>query len=399
MNGCDASKNANNSEAQRWSDAESRTIRSLSLAALPKKPTAHSNRVANSAAAAELGEKLFFDKRLSANGAFSCASCHQPERAFTDGKTRAIGVHATGRNTPTVIGLAWQEWFYWDGRKDSLWSQALVPFEAADEMGASRTLVLNIVSGDADYLRLYENVFGEFPRQLSNGALPAQAGPLGDSQTQDAWYRIPKPLQKLINVTYANLGKAIAAYERQLEPETTRFDRYAEFVANGGETGAATLTDEEIAGLALFLDQPKTQCLRCHNGPLLSNQGFHNIASGNFSGEFIDFGRAMGIQAALMDEFNCVGPYSDASTQDCKHLLYLNRDPHGLRGAFKTPTLRNIAATAPYFHDGRYATLAQVIDHYRREHELISEIQPIELTDIEAAQLAAFLATLSHPGL
>ena len=113
-----------------WTDSEHRIIESLSLSKLPPKPDSPSNRYADSALAIALGEQLFFDTRFSKNQQFSCASCHQPDNYFTDGLAVAKGVQATGRNTPTVVGSAWQRWFYWDGRKDSLWSQALIPFEA-----------------------------------------------------------------------------------------------------------------------------------------------------------------------------------------------------------------------------------------------------------------------------
>ena len=118
-----------------WTAKEIRILRSLSLANLGPLPKSPSNAYANSKKAAKLGRLVFYDKAFSGNGKFACASCHQPEKYFTDGLPKAQGINLTGRNTPTIVGSAYSEWFYWDGRRDSLWSQALVPFEAVDEMG------------------------------------------------------------------------------------------------------------------------------------------------------------------------------------------------------------------------------------------------------------------------
>lgn len=380
------------------SDNEQRVLASLSLDQLQPLPASPSNHYANDPQAANLGRALFFDARFSGNKQLSCASCHQPKNAFTDQLDRAIGVHKTGRNTPTIIGAAWQNWFYWDGRKDSLWSQALVPFEAADEMASSRTEVVRLVGSDADYRQQYEKIFGRFPVRLLDPALPNKAGPLGDSMMQNNWYRIDTVTQKAINHVYANLGKAVAAYERQLPFTPTRFDAFAVAVKDGDMRRARTLfSANELAGLQLFLDQSKTQCLRCHNGPLLSNRGFHNIGSGTFTGKRLDFGRLLGLQAVLLDEFNCLGPYSDAKPEDCSQLRFTSRDTHALQGAFKTPSLRNLTRTAPYFHDGRYKTLEQAIAHYVELRTGDADIQPIYLNSREIGQLATFLATLSDP--
>lgn len=377
-----------------WTDTELAILRSLSLDSLEDLPESPSNRFADHSEAASLGKKIFFDKQFSFEQQLSCASCHVPELAFTDGLPRAKGVHATGRNTPSVIGAAWQQWFYWDGRKDSLWSQALVPFESADEMGSSRLEVLRVIGSDKHYKALYESVFGRFPPQILNPTLPKKAGPLGDAQTRENWYRLPPALQKLINRSYANIGKAIAAYERTLSHKPTPFDEYVSALTE--DDLPATLSDDAIAGAKLFIDQETTQCLRCHNGPLQTNHGFHNIDSGNFDGDQLDFGRMLGLNAVLLDEFNCLGPYSDAKPEQCTQLRFLNRDTHNLKGAFKVPTLRGLTHTAPYFHDGRYATLEQVIEHYQQHAADGGEIPAIELTETQVHQLVAFLGSLSN---
>jgi cytochrome c peroxidase len=148
------------------------------------------------------------------------------------------------------------------------------------------------------------------------------------------------------------------------------------------------------------MDKSRTQCLQCHNGPMLSNGGFHNIGSGNFTGELLDFGRVFGIRAVLTDEFNCLGPYSDAEPDDCQELTYLNTDSHvPLEGAFKVPSLRHLLQTAPYFHDGRFATLREVMEYYTTPpaFEVVGphELRELHLSEDEVSELVQFLGTLS----
>jgi len=263
-----------------WTKAEIRILRSLSLSALPPIPISYSNRYADDPFARKLGEKLFFDSRLSGNRKLSCASCHHPDKYFTDGLSRGVGVSATGRNTPTVVGSAWLRWFYWDGRRDSLWSQALIPFEAPNEMGNSRLAVIRFIVEDAHYRQQYESLFSKFPRQLvtwlSNNQTFRHAGPLGDKKMKDNWYRIPQNVRKYINRVYTNIGKSIEAYERSLVPKETRFDRYVSFLL-GDVKAKVDISKRELKGIKLFIDANKTQCLQCHNGPLQTNNDFHNI--------------------------------------------------------------------------------------------------------------------------
>ncbi len=386
-------------QAEGWSEQERRTLGSFQLDRLASKPVVKSNRFAYSPQAVALGKQLFFDQRFSQNAAFSCASCHQPEKGFTDGLVKAKGVHKTGRNTLTLFGVAYQDWFYWDGRKDSLWAQALVPFEAADEMASSRVQVLRIIGQDKHYRKQYETLFGQFPQIIYQSTIKPNAGPWGDSKTRNNWYRIPKPIQQKINRAYSNIGKSIAAYERTIALPVTPFDQYLKLLFSKGEKEAnQTINPKALAGMKLFIDQPKTHCMRCHNGPLFSNGGFHNIGSGNFKGKQLDFGRFLGIQAVTQDEFNCLGQYSDAKPEDCTSLRFLPKQVHGeMQGAFKTPTLRYLNQTQPYFHDGRFSTIKQVINHYQTLKKGDSELPALALTEKEVDQLTAFLKLLSKP--
>lgn len=382
-----------------WTDKELRILKSFQLNNLSKQPPAPTNQYAYHDAAANFGKQLFFDKRFSANGAFACASCHQPNKAFTDGLKKAKGVHKTGRNTQTLLGVKHQEWFYWDGRKDSLWAQALVPFEAADEMASSRVQVLRLISLDKQYRKQYETLFGELPKNLFSKNIKANAGPWGNTQTRDNWYRIPANTKKQINRAYANIGKAVAAYERTIPLPKTKLDTYLEALFDQGEKQANnSIKTNALAGLKLFIDQSKTHCMRCHNGPLFSNGGFHNIGTGNFKGKQLDFGRFLGIQAVVQDPFNCLSEYSDAKPEQCTSLRFLPKQVHDeTQGAYKTPTLRYLNQTSPYFHDGRFNDLDTVLQHYTNIKKGSSELPELNLSKLEIKQLKAFLQLLNTP--
>jgi cytochrome c peroxidase len=143
-----------------WSEEERRLIASLSLDSLPPLPSDPSNLVADEPAAAEFGHRLYFDTRLSSNGQVACATCHKPELMFTDGLALAVGVGIGPMHTPSLVGLSYSPWFYWDGRKDSQWAQALAPLEAKHEHATDRVQLLHLISSDTVYRDMYENVFG-----------------------------------------------------------------------------------------------------------------------------------------------------------------------------------------------------------------------------------------------
>ncbi len=384
------------------SDVERQIFASLSLSALDQ-PDSVSNQYAGDNRARQLGQMLFRDPRLSRTGTFSCASCHHAGLAFTDGRATAMAIGPTTRNTPTLRGVAWQTWFYWDGRRDSLWSQALGPIEAANEMGNDRVAVTRFILADERYGALYRSIFGADQGYLLDAGLPEHASPFGDAEQQRNWYRLSSTVRDSVNRVFSNVGKAIAAHEHTLAPQRSRFDDFADKVASGASVNDNhVLSSAEIAGARLFIDDSRTQCLQCHNGPLFSNGDFHNTgtltrSSNPKPGELIDAGRSLGAQAAVLDEFNCVGRYSDAEPDQCTHLIYMNREQQLHQpGAFKTPTLRNVAITAPYFHDGRHATLQQVMDHYvdapgQGVHEI--RARPVLSAD-EIANLIAFMQSL-----
>ena len=249
-----------------WSDEELATLRSLSLASLEPLAADPSNRYGDDPGAAALGEKLFFDERLSSNGKVSCGSCHLPGRHFQDGVALATGVGTTTRRTMPIAGTAHGEWMFWDGRKDSQWSQALGPLESPVEHGGDRTQYAQLVA--TAYRGEYERVFGALP---DLAGLPAHAGPHAAPASRAAWEGLPARRRDEVNRVFANIGKAIAAFERRLEPEATRFDRYVASLAGGRAAAPGeAFTGDEVAGLRLFIG--RANCTNCHNGPLLGRK-------------------------------------------------------------------------------------------------------------------------------
>ncbi|MEZ5449462.1 MAG: cytochrome c peroxidase [Thiolinea sp.] len=356
---------------------------------MPTPPPAPGNRYAFDQRAIQLGKTLFFDPRLSRSGDVACASCHRPDQYFTDGKVRALGADIGKRNTPSLQGVAYNTWFFWDGRKDSLWSQALAPLENPVEHDFSRTELVQLLLKDKQYLSSYTALFGA-PQQEQLASLPAQAQPSGTLEQIKAWKSLSQPQRDAIDQVFANLGKALAAFVTTLPPVTTRFDDYVAALSHG-EDGNTALSTEEQQGLRLFIS-PDKQCLNCHFGPLLTNQDFHNVGTGRAG---IDSGRAAALDNVRLDRFNCLGAYSDAGPDDCRDLQFMQRDRHALWGAFKTPTLRNVSNTPPYFHDGRSPDLGAVLDHYTQLKPGEAHLQPITLTGDEKQALLAFLKALA----
>ncbi len=372
-------------------------IRSLALVSLTPTPRDASNRFSGNPAAAELGRALFREPALSTSGTIACVSCHEPGRAFTDGRARAFGSRELARNAPTLVGVGHARWFYWDGRRDSLWAQALTPLETRGEMDGNRTDVVRLVTSRPEYAAAFSALRGTQLDVSDRARFPPGSGPFAGAEGKAAWARMADADRERVNTAFADVGKVLAAFEETLIPPVSRFDRFAAALgAIPGPAGNVTLDERELRGLRLFLDVERTQCLRCHNGPLLTNQGFHAIGSASHA---FDLGFELGLQAAAVDPFNCTGAFSDARS-DCR-LQRMRASPPGLYSkAFKVPTLRQLTLTGPYFHDGRFASLEAVLEFYAAppapdagNHELT----PVVLDDDERSALAAFLRTLSAP--
>lgn len=375
-----------------FSEEEKRLIGQLRLSQLGPLPPDPTNAVADDPAAAALGEALFFDVRLSGDGAVACATCHLPDRQFQDDLPLARGVGVTDRRTMPLAGVAHGQWFFWDGRKDSLWSQALAPLEDAREHAGDRTVFAHLIA--AAYRSEYEALFGPLPDNLPN--LPAHASPLGGEAAQSAWERMGEAERKAVDTVFANIGKALAAFQRTIGHEETRFDRFAEaVVAERAPEGDVAFSALEIEGLRLFIG--KAECVNCHSGPRFTDEFFHNTGVPDAAGLPRDRGRAQAVEAVLTDPFNCLGLFSDAGGQACDELRFMVRDSPELERAFKTPSLRGVASRPPYMHSGQIGTLEDVVDHYSRAPAApagTSELRGVIFTDRGRAALIAFLKTL-----
>ncbi len=398
------------SDAFAFTPADSIFLKQFSLAALPALPPAPDNAFADNLQAAKLGHKLFFDARLSANRKVSCASCHQPQKYFTDGLPRSQALGTTRRNAPSILSAAWSPWLFWDGRKDSLWSQALGPIENNAEHGITRLqLAAHIVRYYAvDYL----NVFGPLPHEDFFAKLPGSASPLGDKESRQQWLKMSEDDRNTINRIFTNSGKALMAYQRQLQLPLARFDRFVETLGDDHQKPGTNrpqetiLTETEVMGLRLFMG--KANCVNCHNGPWFTNFEFHNIGAPEPNPNHVDLGRFEGVASLVKDEFTCLSPWSDAKLSDCDEMRFLKRQGSELVGAFKTPSLRNITATAPYMQAGQITTLDEVLSHYNRPQPPFYDpaqqpnrphfdILPLQLDETEIRQIIAFLGTLTSP--
>jgi cytochrome c peroxidase len=282
-----------------------------------------------------------------------------------------------------IAGTAYSPFLFWDGRKDSQWAQALGPMESAVEHGGSRAQYAHVIA--EHYRDEYERTFGPLP-ELS--AIPRVGGPVPDPAARAAWDAMTDEQRVAVTQVYVNIGKAIAAFERRVQYGPSRFDRYVD----GAED---VLTRDERAGLRLFIG--KANCTQCHNGPLFTNNEFHNTGVPAAAIAKVDHGRTSGAKDVLADEFNCRSRWSDAREQ-CSELEFLVSEGHTLERAFKVPSLRNVAGRAPYMHAGQLATLEDVVAHYNAAAPAPSghsELKPLRLTPRELQQLVAFLRALT----
>lgn len=327
------------------------------MSPLPPPRPSPTNQVADDPAAASLGAALFLDPGLSGDGKTSCATCHQPDRGFSDGKPVATALGTGTRNTPSIAATAWQSWYFWDGRADSAWAQATGPIRNPIEMNATAAQVRARVA--SAYAEPFTRVFGGVD---------------------------PDPDRVL-----ADVGKAIEAYERTLRPPESALDRYVADLR--ADVPSTALAPDEERGLWLFAG--RAGCVNCHHGPLLTDGGFHALGLPGAS----DRGREVGAPAVVADPFNCRGRYSDAPSP-CEDLRYLDPTFLDWTGAFKTPSLRGLSRTAPYMHDGSMPNVEAILQFYSLlpgtplvGHRELT-LRPLQLSAEQKADLAAFLRTL-----
>jgi len=271
----------------------------------------------------KLGKKLFFDKILSRDSSISCASCHQPKYAFSDGLKTPKGIKERNvlRNTPTLTNIGYNESFLRDGVNPSLEAQVLVPIHEKNEFDFHILLVVERLKKRSDYNNLFQKAYNSIP-------------------------------------TPNFVTKAIACYERTLISGNSRFDLY--FYQNS----TSSLSKSELRGMDLFFN--KLNCVQCHSGFNFSNG---EVVNNGLYAEYKDIGK---MRVSLLEKDN---------------------------GCFKVPTLRNIAITGPYMHDGSIISLEEVIDHYskggnanKNRHEFI---KPFDITEREKNDLVSFLKSLT----
>ena len=371
----------------------------------PADPT---NRVADDPRAARLGQRLFFDPRLSANGEISCATCHLAEKGLADGKPLAEGLGTATRHAPTLWNVAWQRWYFWDGRVDTLWGQALQPLEHPVEMGSSRTALARRVATDPLLRGEFEAVFGPLPAQLDAITLPEQARPVPDDPDHPharAWQALGDARRAAVEAVAVDALKAIAAYERLLVSRRAPFDVFVEGLREDDPARVAALSPAAQRGAALFVG--RAGCRSCHSGPTFSDGEFHDLMLPPLDGgRPSDPGRYAGIERLLIEPLRSAGPHSDdPEGEKARALARLARGPQTF-AELKTPTLRNVARTAPYMHQGQLATLDDVLHFYSTlegqvptGHHEETILVALELTDAERADLKAFLEALTDESL
>jgi len=278
-----------------------------------------------------------------------------------------------------------------------MWAHAIRPIENPNEMGGDRTAVARLVLEDRELRAEYESVFGSL--ELVAESLPAKARPKGDDAASDAWDSMRDEDRRAVDMVVANLGKAMAAYQRTLRSEPTRFDAWVGDVSGGGD-GSTHLDPSELRGMSLFFG--RAECWECHSGAFFSDGEFHNIGIPTPNGLPRDPGRYDGSLLVREDPFNAAGPHSDAPDGVQAILSAGVRHDAETWGAFRTPSLRGVGDTAPYMHDGSMPDLESVVRFYstlegatQLDHHQESVLTPLMLEPSEIEDLVAFLKTLS----
>jgi cytochrome c peroxidase len=358
--------------APEFSDAERRRV--LSHGPWPPRSSRDpSNRVSGQPAAIDLGERLFFDRRLSGNGIMACDWCHTPSLDWTDGFARGVGKETVNRNTIALWNVGFQRWFGWDGGHDSLWSQSVRPMLDKREMDMTPARIAERVRTDGDLACRYERAFGQPPAFMDDDTLLVAT------------------------------GKALAAFQETLVSGRAPFDDFRDAVERGDREAMARYPEAARRGLKIFVG--KGNCATCHVGPLFSNLEFADIGVPFFlPGGGVDPGRHEGIRRVRANGHNLLGPHNDDKSGSTAVRTRRVDSQHRNFGEFKVPSLRNVARTAPYMHNGSLATLRDVVRHYSElnEDRLHADgeriLKPLRLNAGETEDLIAFLTSLSDAG-
>lgn len=346
-------------------------------------PTSPGNAKADDDDAAYLGFEIFFDARFSSNENVRCATCHDPENYFDDAKATSKGLETVTRNSPTTFDAARMvSVVFWDGRADSLWSQPLFALENPKEMNFTRLEIVHRLQ--ETFSKDYAAAFGPLPDFSDMARFPAKGAP-----GQASWDSMKPADQESVNRAVASLGKAFEAYERKISTGPSPFDQYL-----AGDDQA--MSDAAKRGMVDFVTMG---CAGCHSGPLMSDEKFHNLGVPALAGQPPDRGRIDAISILEDNPFNLGGPYADGSPAYTPP----TSSPSDL-GAFRTPSLRNVALSAPYGHNGRFATLADVVRFHlqgggRGQSGYVGDVDAAlvagDASDATVNDIVAFLGTLN----
>ncbi len=327
-----------------------------------------SNRGSNDPRAIALGAALFDDPVLSIDGALACASCHNPEQAFTTLDPRAFGRVLLDRNTPSLRNLAGLRWYGWGGKSDNLWAASLHPIIEEQEMAHSKESLKRAIS-ESPYVNDFEDIFGDI-----------------ESQNPE--------------LVLVKIAKALSAYLETLVTERTQFDDFRDALERSDLAEAANYPEAAQRGLQLFLG--RGNCAFCHNGPRFSNNEFHDAGVPYFlSKTKVDEGRFGGLNFLLSSPYTLDGDWTDDLEKQGAWAVRNVRRSHSDFGIFRTPSLRGVVETAPYMHDGSLDALDAVVRHYseidteRLHADGEAVLSELNLTGQEITDLVAFLETLS----
>jgi cytochrome c peroxidase len=390
-------------------------------------PVDPSNKFADSPAARSLGQRLFFETALSGRllepdndgsastlghageaGRVNCAGCHVPTGNFVDVRSPhgqiSLAAQWTTRRAPTLLEVAFAPLYNWDGRRDTIWNQAIGVFESAGEFNSSRLFIARQIF--KLYRTEYEAVFGALPplddaarfpqlAPLETGCAAGPTAPCRGKPGDGADYDKMKPDDQVaVTRVTVNVAKALAAYVSQLRCGPARFEQWLD----GDKTA---LSRSEQRGAALFVGRGK--CVSCHSGPNLTDGKFHNVGlrPATVAVAFTDIGdrgEAQGVEGALGDPLNSSGAFSDGA----RGFLANSVSPE-MEGAFRTPTLRCVAGQPSFMHTGQLTSLSRVMRFFAGGGDPAgfpgqSEIATLGLDEREQADLTAFIGALEGSG-
>lgn len=328
-----------------------------------------SNRVSGDVAAIAYGKLLFESADLSIDRGRSCLTCHKPTLGHGDGKPRGIGRVRVDRNTMPLFNLRLNTWYGWDGKSDNLWAQSIAPILDPRELGMTPEELQSRIAETPALANPYRNIFGAYVTAH-------------DAET-----------------AMVNIAKALAAYQETLTSGRSAFDRFRDALAADDAAEIAAYPAAAQRGAKLFVG--RARCDLCHFGTNFTNGEFHDISLPHFPEQGrVDKGRYGGILVLRRSRYNLLGPFNDDAGRTTagftRHVRLTLRN----WGEFRVPSLRNVARTAPYMHDGSKGTLEDVVRHYSQipEERLHQDdeklLRPLNLMDDEIADLVAFLKTL-----